>query len=148
MLKMLPSTYQNTSTLLKLFNILGANSGNYNELFRNNKTLMRQCWSFEFIQDIAKSDNAIAKFLEGYWTGSGYYLQFYENEDGGTSCRYNLPWVSQPYGTKYYDIEGLIFYWEDANDNKLAKVYRFEIVDFDTIRVYCYKDGRTYTLTR
>ena len=149
MLKMLPSSYQDTSTLLKLFNLLIQNSTGYDTLFRENETLMRQCWSLGFVQDLAEQDAAVCYFLESYWsTNNGYnHFNFYENSNGGTTCEYNLPWVPEPYGTKYFDIEDMIFYWDDDNGH-LAKVYRFEIVDYDTIRVYCYQDNQTYTLYR
>jgi hypothetical protein len=92
----------------------------------------------------------ICAFLDGYWeTSDGkYYLSFYENDEGGTSTTYNLPWVEEPSGTVYFNIENLIYIYEDANGNELAKVYRFTITDFNTISVYCYKDSRTYKLYR
>ena len=150
MLKMLPSSYKDTSTLLKLFNLLAKGWGEYEELFRDNKTLMEQCWSLAFVQDMAEQDEAIAYFLEGYWsTYSGdYYINFYESNNGGTNCEYTLPWVSQPSGTKYYDIKSLIYIYTNEDSKELAKVFRFEIVDYDTIKVFCYKNNRTYTLYR
>lgn len=150
MLKMLPTSYKDTNTLLKLFNLLAVDFGGYEELFRDNESLMRQCWSLAFVQDLAKQDSAISYFLEGYWTtySSDYYLNFYESDSGGTSSSFNLPWVAEPAGTKYYDIEDMIYYWDDDDSNHLAKVYRFEFVDYDTIKVFCYKNNRTYTLYR
>lgn len=150
MLEMLPSTYKDTSTLLKLFNLIAQVTEGYDEFFRDNESLMRQCWSLAFVQDLAEEDRAITYFLEGYWsTYSGdYYINFYENDSGSTSCEYNLPRVSEPSGTKYYDIEDMIFYWENKDYKRLTKVYRFEIVDYDTIKVFCYKNNRTYTLYR
>ena len=151
MLKMLPSYYQDTGTLLNLFDLLTEDGGHYYaDLFRKNQTLMRQCWSFAFVRDLAEQDDAICFFLEGYWTtySSYYYIKFYETEDGGTSTQYNLPWIAKPYGTKYYDIQSLEYVYTDENSKELARVYRFEIVDYDTIRVYCYKDNNTYILYR
>lgn len=148
MLKMLPSTYKDTATLLKLFNLLASEWTEFDELFRDNETLMRQCWSLPFIQDMAEHDGAITYFLEGYWTGSGYYLNFYPDENGLTYSNFDLPWVAEPYGTKYYVIDDMIYYWADENINHLAKVFRFEIVDYDTIKVFCYKNNRTYTMYR
>ena len=150
MLKMLPATYKDTAILKKLFNILDTYGNNYEELCRENKDLMRQCWSLPFVRNIAAHDDGILYFLEGSWTtySGDYYLNFYQNDKGTTSCSYNLPWVAEPAGTKYYDIEDLILYWDGDNNNHLAKVYRLEIVDFDTIKVYCYKNNRTYTLYR
>ena len=148
-LNKIPSTYENTATYLRLFNTLSS-ADTYAELFRDNESTMRQCWSLEFVQDLAEQDQAITYFLEGYWTtySGGFYLSFYENDNGSTTCSFDLPWVAKPSGTKYYDIEDLIFYWDGGNDNHLAKVYRFEIVDYDTITAFCYKNNRTYTLYR
>jgi hypothetical protein len=149
MLKKLPSSYQDVSTLTELFNVLTVYDPYPWRIFRNHEDLMRTCWDIEFIQDLATEDLAITFFLEGYWTGSGYYLNFYENkEGGGTHSEYDLPWISEPKGTKYYDIEDMIYYYEDANEKHLSKVYRFEIIDYDIIKVYCYKNNRTYTLYR
>ena len=74
-------------------------------------------------------------------------MNFYEDEDESTYSEFDLPWVPEPYGTKYYCIEDLIYYWDD-DDSHLAKVFRFEMLDFDTMEVYCYKNNRTYTLYR
>ena len=150
MLEMLPSYYKDTGTLLKLFTLLARTEGNYSTLFRDNETLMRQCWSLGFVKDLAEQDAAIALFLEGYWTtySGNYYLNFFKNDDGGTSSNHNLPWTAKPYGTKYFGIHSMVYVWEDENSKELAKVYRFEIVDYDTIRVYCYKDNNTYMLYR
>ena len=148
MLKMLPISYKDTSTLLKLFDLLTINWSGYEALFRDNKYLVQQCWSLPFVRNLAEDDYAINYFLESYWSGSGYYFSFYKNEDGQTSSSFNLPWVSKPYGTKYYDIEDMIYYWDDANNNHLTKVFRIEIVDYNIINVFCYQNNRTYTLYR
>ena len=151
MLQMLPSSYEDTVTLNKLFKVLS--NGDIHpvaDYIRDNKTFLSSVWSIDFVQDFLQSDDMITYFLEDYWTtyNGDYYLNFYENDDGNTTCSFNLPWVAEPAGTKYYDIEDLILYWDGDNNNHLAKVYRFEIVDFDTIKVYCYKDNKTYTLYR
>lgn len=149
MLNMLPSRYEDTATLLKLFKLL-ANGTGPDELFQDNESVMRQCWSLAFVQNIAKDDSAIAYFLEGYWStyGDDYYISFYENDRGGISSQYNLPHVLQPNGTKYYDIWSLTYVYINENNVELTKVFRFEIVDYDTIKVYCFKNNRTYTLYR
>ncbi|MBE6621725.1 MAG: hypothetical protein E7630_02095 [Ruminococcaceae bacterium] len=151
MLQMLPSSYEETATLNKLFKVLS--NGDIHpvaDYIRNNKTFLKTVWSIDFIQDFLQSDDMISCFLEGYWsTYSGdYYINFYESDGGGTSSEYNLPWVSEPYGTKYYDIRSLIYIYTNEDSKELAKVYRFEIVDYDTIKVFCYKNNRTYTLYR
>lgn len=152
MLKMLPSSYKDTSTLLKLFNLLATDYDyvGYEDLFCENETLMRQCWSLGFVQDMAEQDVAITYFLRGYWTTyyDDYYISFIERSDGGTNTEYTLPWISEPSGTKYFDIRNMTYIYTNADHKELAKVYRFEIVDYDTIKVYCYKNNRTYTLYR
>lgn len=148
MLTMLPSSYSDTSTLRELFYLLSRDYGEYDVFFRDNPDLMRQCWALPFVQDLAKQDSSINYFLESYWTGSGYYLHFYAYDDGSTYSTFDLPWVAKPYGTQYYSIDDMILYWDNGNNEHLAKVYHFEIVDYDTIRVLCYKDNRTYTMYR
>ena len=98
---------------------------------------------------LAARDEALYYFLESYWTTSNgyYYMNFYENSNGGTTSDHTLPWVAQPYGTKYFEIIDSVYCW--ANDSgPLAEVYRIEIIDYDTLEVYCYQDNQTYTLYR
>lgn len=149
LLSMLPSTYQDVSILQELFGLLTEDTVVYDDLFRYHETLVRACWDLPFVQDLAAQDEAIYYFLESYWTTSNgyYYLNFYENSEGGTTSDHNLPWVAQPYGTKYFEIIDMVYCWSDDN-GPLAEVYRFEIVDYDTIDVYCYQDNQTYTLYR
>lgn len=147
LLSLLPETYQDTALLTELFEML--TSGLYwKDIFRVHGDLMQRCWSLKFVQNLAASDRVMQYFLEGHWTGSGYYFTFYENEDGGTNTSYDLPWVAEPNGTKYFDIRDQIYLYVDADMNELAKVFRIEIVDYNVISVFCYKNNRTYTLYR
>ena len=142
LLSLLPSTYEDTQTLIDLFDAM--EYADYCRLFPDNETLMRECFSIPFVRDLAMDDYQIIGFLEGRWTGGGYYLQF--DEDRYSS--YDLPWVAEPEGAAYYSIENGIFYFDNENNDHLAEVYSFTIVDYDTIQVYCYKDGYTYTMRR
>ena len=151
LLQALPSSYQDNTNLSRLFKVLS--NGDIHpvaDYIRDNKVFLESVWHLGFIQDFCKQDDMICAFLEGYWeTADGnYYLNFYESDGGGTSSSYNLPWVAEPSGTVYFNIENLIYIYEDANGHELAKVYRFTITDFNTISVYCYKDSRTYKLYR
>lgn len=148
MLLMLPSTYEDTLTLRKLFGDFTSGAVHPTDYIRNNREFLKSAWSFGVVQDFLKSDDMICVFLEGNWRGGGYYLKFTFQEGGGTYSQFDLPWVSKPKGTKYYDIEDMIYYWDDENGNHLAKVFRFTIIDFDTIQVYCYKNNRAYKMTR
>lgn len=150
MLTLLPTGYSDTSKLVRLFDMINGEDVYY-ELFVTNPAFAEQCWSLAIVQSMAASDAGITFFLRGYWTGSGYYLRFYEDDPEqpyGTYSQFDLPWVAKPKGTRYYDIEDLVYFWEDENYNRLANVFEFEIVDYNTIRVYCYKDGNTYTMRR
>lgn len=149
MLAMLPSGYQDAAILQELFGLLTENTVVYDELFRDHETLVRACWDLPFVRDLAAQDAAVCYFLESYWTTSNgyYYMNFYENSNGGTTSDHTLPWVGQPYGTKYFEIIDMVYCWTN-DEGPLAEVYRFEIIDYDTISVYCYQDNQTYTLYR
>lgn len=147
--EMLPSWYEDTALYIELFSI--SDDRNNSNLFTKYEDLMRRCWpSIALVRELAEQDNYIIAFLVGDWkTANGsYYLEFYENGDGSTHSHYNLPWVAEPSGTKYYDIRSMVYCWISEDSELLAEVYRFEIVDYDTLKVYCYKDGKTYTLYR
>ncbi len=151
MLQTLPSSYEDVDTLIKLFKVLS--NGDIHpvaDYIRNNMNFLEAVWSIDFIQDFCESDDMISYFLEGYWStyDGDYYFNFYENDEGGSTCSYNLPHPDQPSGTKYYNIKDLIWVWEDANNKELAKVFRITINSFDSISVYCYKNNRTYKLYR
>ena len=91
-------------------------------------------------------DYYVTEFLNGYWStwDDDYYMEF--DDDG--SCSYNLPHPDRPWNTEYYSIRSMVWGWYDGNDVLLGKVYQIEIIDYDTIQVYCFKDKRTYTLYR
>ena len=151
MLQTISSSHKDNKNLLTLFKALSDGSIHpVGTFIRNNNKLLENLWKVDFVKDFLQSDDMISYFLEGYWeTSSGsYYMKFYESSGGGTSSSFNLPWVEKPYGTMYYDIEDLIYYWDDDNSNHLAKVFRFEIVSFNKIKVYCYKNNQTYTVYR
>ena len=151
MLQTLPTSYEETANLCKLFKVLvNGDIHPVADYIRNNKSFIKSVWHIGFIKDFVASDEMICYFLEDYWStyDGTYYMSFYENYEGGTTCDYNLPWVDEPYGTVYFNIVGLTYIFEDDYGNELAKVYKFTIVDFDTIKVYCYKDNNTYTLYR
>ena len=151
MLQTLPSSYEETANLCKLFKVLvNGDIHPVADYIRSNQSFIKSVWHIGFIQDFVASDEMICYFLEDYWStyDGTYYMSFYENYEGGTTCDYNLPWVDEPYGTVYFNIVGLTYIFEDDYGNELAKVYKFTIINFDTIKVYCYEDNNTYTLYR
>ncbi len=146
-LKLLPVTYEQTSLYLELFDAL--NSYYYaGDIFINNESTMRQCWSLGLVQDLAQRDDAISEFLLGNWTtwSGDIYLNFYEKDDG-ISCSYNVPWYDIS-GVEYYNIEDMTYSVYDKNDKKLKDYYIISIIDYDTITVYAYKNNRTYRMYR
>lgn len=82
--------------------------------------------------------HAAQKFLTGRWEGGKYYFEIERSEDGATSY-YNLP---------HKDVEGYYSFDNGVYFEGPFRIFRFEIIDEDTISVYCYKDGSRYTLYR
>lgn len=90
-------------------------------------------------QDLAKA------FLVGTWKSSnGYYKLEFETD--GSCTHSNLPF--SVYGEAYYYIvEGQYrVYKQNRNDYTLE--FTFELLTPDSMRVYCHKNGSTYTLYR
>lgn len=151
LLEVLPSNYERTSQLTKLFKDISEGSiypnGDY---IRENKVFLKSVWDIGIVQNFLTSDDSISYFLEGYWNtySGGYYLNFYENNDGNTTSSFSLPWVPEPYGTKFYDIRSQIYMWINSEHDELAKVFKFTIDGFDSMSVYCYRNNRTYKMYR
>lgn len=102
---------------------------------------------FEDAADILVSQQSLAcDFLMGYWrTSDGYY--YFEMKESASDeykywCSYNLPWFD---GDGFTIIDGI--YYLSVNDTR-KKMFRFELLTPDSMNVYCYKNGKTYTLYR
>lgn len=149
LLEMLPAgSYPNKAKLNTLFTSLDVEWPG--EFVRDHKELLEELWYMPVVQNIVRNDRCIAEWLLGTWrTENGsYYFKFYQNDSGGISCQYTLPWISAPKGAKYYDIRDLIFVFTDEDSNVLAEVYRFKLLEPDKIEVYAFKNQKTYTLVR
>ena len=96
---------------------------------------------FEDADDVLLSQYYLSEFLMGTWeTGDGsYYFTMYSDY----STAYNLPYYEGP---QYY-IEDGVFVLEQ-NNGTTKNMYRFTIVNWNQITVYCFKDGSTHTLYR
>ncbi len=84
------------------------------------------------------------KYLTGTWRTSDGKYYFTMESDGYT--KYNLPGMD--FG-EYYRIEDgnyLLYYEKDPEDTRT--LFSFEIVNKDTINIYCYKDYMSYRLIR
>jgi len=103
---------------------------------------------FENVDEIILgNDSLLEKFLTGRWEdgdrNNPYYFEIYEDGDGLTS-EYNLPYKE---ADGYFWIsDGM--YKIGETESSAIKVYRFTIIDEDTISVYCFKDGSTHKLYR
>jgi len=91
------------------------------------------------------------KFLKGTWKTSDGRYSFSMSKNGDTS--YTLPYLEM--SNSYYDIEDGIYYLYKKDvaimltgEYERKNVFRFTIIDANTINVYCYKDGSTHKLYR
>lgn len=149
LLEMLPAgSYPNKAKLNTLFTSLDVSWPS--EFVRGHKDILKDLWYMPIVQNIVRNDQCIAEWLLGTWrTENGsYYLKFYQNDSGGISSQYTLPWIPAPKGAKYYDIRDLTFVFTDEDSNVLAEVYRFKPLEPDKIEVYAFKNQKTYTLVR
>ncbi len=81
--------------------------------------------------------------LCGTWNGSGYYFTLQDNGSGHIT--YNLPWFD--FGD-YYELfdHKITLYTKDGKSSK--DLFRFTFVSDTEMKVYCYKDGKTYNLKK
>lgn len=101
--------------------------------------------SFEDAQSIKVSDKFIFYRLEGYWRDSnGYYFQMmYNAKESGWYGQSNIP----RYDGKFYKIEEQTYYL-GSDEKGWKKEYSFYFDSENKMRVFCYKNNRTYILTR
>ena len=91
---------------------------------------------------ILKYQRTAIDFLRGEWRNDYYY--FIINSEDSDSSSYNLP---NKHAGGYYGISDGVYSLGETTSNS-SKIFKFDIIDSDTISVYCYKDGSTYTLYR
>ncbi len=145
LLEMLPGSYPDKAKLDALFTSLNV-SWPSNEFVRDHRDILKDLWYMPVVQNIVRHDGCIYEWLVGTWrteNGSHYFKlnqAYYSN--------YNIPWVSEPAGTKYYSFRNLTYVWTDEDDNILAEVYRIKLLEPDKIEVYAFKNQKTYTLVR
>ncbi len=86
------------------------------------------------------SDALITHYLCGSWQDDADNL-FIMDSDG--NIQYNLPGID---GGAYSFRDGLLYITQ--SDGAEAPMFGFSCVDLNTVALYCYEDGMTYTLTR
>lgn len=98
---------------------------------------------YEDVNELLLLNDEIATyFLFGRWSGSGGSLRFYLRNDS-IMLEYDLP--AQSFGRYWYVEKGILYF---SNDKERRPIYKLEILDENTIKVYAYKNQRTYTLIR
>ena len=103
-------------------------------------------WELEIVRNKATSDQEIYNFMLGYWTGAGYYLNFYEKQDS-IWCNYNLPYNDNK-SVDHYEIVDCVYSHFNSAGQKIEDVFKFTFNSINSVNVYCYSNGATYTLTR
>lgn len=96
---------------------------------------------------VLKRQETALPFLAGRWeNGDRYDPMYFElaNNTDNYSSSYNLPHKNKE--GYFYFAEGV--YSIGETEYETTKIYKFSIIDEDTIRVYCFKDGSTYVLYR
>lgn len=148
------SYYSNLNTLYGYIKAI-KDADNYKYGFKENLDNIKSLWSFEPTQKLMQSDDCIEYFLIGKWytdDGDGYtydeyYLEFYYNGDNVISARYNIPYVDSS-DFQYYDIKDMKYIFTHDKDDETKDNYKLTMVSADCMKVYSYKDGKTYTVYR
>jgi len=93
---------------------------------------------FEDTKDvIMKNESTASLFLTGYWKNGDDGFDMLD--DNGSTITYNLPHKDI---NDYYSIsDGILSFGT-------TEMFKFSIVDIDTVSVYCYSDGSTIELYR
>ena len=98
---------------------------------------------YEDVNELLLLDEQIADyFLLGFWSGSGGSLHFYLKSIS-LMLEYDLP--AQPFGEGWHIDKGILYF---GNRKERRPIYKLEILDENTIKVYAYKNQRMYTLIR
>ena len=101
---------------------------------------------FKDTKEVLVNGEWAIKFLRGTWkdrTGNYYFSLGPSGEDNQTS--YNIPWLELENAT--YLFEDGVYTLKSAT-GETKKVFQFTVINEDTIDIYCYKDGSSYTMFR
>lgn len=105
--------------------------------------LLERLIGFEDAADLLVSTNDLAcEYLRGYWTSSGGYFQIHED----LRSSHSLP--GSYYGDYYIIFDGHYVLFNDGEESSYRKLFDFYPTSANTCEVYCYSNGKTYTLTR
>ena len=126
--------------------LIDARQMDYWGSYENTVDELVQLFDFEDVPEILLLNQKMATtFLRGEWKTSDRRYQFTMEKNSTNSTSYNLPWIDDK-GFQYYSIDKGIFYLEGENERKPQ--FKFILLTPDSMQVYCYKNGSTYTLYR
>ena len=130
--------YDREEDYLKLIDAHQGNLDNIKELY--------YLIDFEDTKEILLDDDNIFDFLMGSWSDAygDHSLKYERRSATSTHCTHDLP--SSSYGD-YYKLEDGCHY-KGSDSTSWNKQWSFEIIDVNTIEVYCYQNYSTYTLYR
>ena len=118
---------------------------NYNKLIK--------LLDFENADEIMlKYESTALEFLKGRWEDGSKNDPYYFEMEKTSSGDFSDSW-SSGYNLPYKDADGYFYfangiYSVGETESSAVKIYKFSIINEDTISVYCYKDGSTHKLYR
>ena len=95
---------------------------------------------------ILKNESTATLFLKGYWEDGDdfhHYFQIYEDDDG-MHASYSLP---REFAYGYFFISDGVYSVGETESSAL-KLFKFTIIDEDTILAFCYKDYSMHEMYR
>jgi hypothetical protein len=115
---------------------------------------LRELGNFEDAEELRDNEKFTYALLKGtYWSSwdsairDDVYFQMGDSTDRNVEYNLRATSVYSPSYGPYYSIEGIV--WRTgSNDKGWREEFKFEFVDRNTLRLYAYRDGRTYTLRR
>jgi hypothetical protein len=148
----LPSSYDYSDEMAAFVRACNKGIEAEKELFSDKKTVKALYDNFPAIRDCFETGGFSYLFFYGNWTTSdgAYYLRWEDSKDENYMvwCSYTLPAPAKTGREAYWGLYDHTMVWLDKENNVVSKLYDFEFVDYDTMRVHCYQNDRTYTLTR
>ncbi len=142
---MVPEGYEQRDAYYAVLHHLYGNHYEFSELFDEHEEDIVALWDTEFLQKLFEDENFMIDFMVGSWrSNTGYKLSFDEDNNANTT----LPMPSSSQSSHGYSLNNLELDWTDSDDNVISQVFRFTLVDFDTVDVYSYSAGTTYTMHR
>lgn len=145
LLERLTGNVPHKDELSRLFDAFSDEYIGLNNQILDNSDLIRALWEdIPVVKNVVEDYWNIEGWLWGKWESStNEYIQFQ-----GQKTKYNLPADTKPQQATRCSISWMEFYWQDENENRLQNPFRISLISPDTIEVYCYKNGETYTLHR